>query len=47
MNPEVVSAICWDHPFAFLRGRLDRHGDPRVVALVLFGLVGFLYWLMR
>jgi SSS family solute:Na+ symporter len=47
MNREAVSAVCWDRPFAFLKGRLQGASDPRAVALVLFSVVAFLYWLMR
>jgi SSS family solute:Na+ symporter len=47
MKPEVVAALCWDHPFAFLQGRLRGAGDPRIAALALALIVGTLYWIMR
>jgi len=43
MDPAAVSEVCWDHPFAFLRGRLRGAGDPRLVALALFAVVMCLY----
>jgi SSS family solute:Na+ symporter len=47
MDPGRVAAVCWDHPFAFLHGRLRGAGDPRVVALILFAVVAILYWNLR
>ncbi len=47
MDLERVAAVCWDHPFAFLRGRVSGAGDPRVVALILFAVVAILYWNLR
>jgi SSS family solute:Na+ symporter len=47
MDPLEVSKVCWDHPLAFLRGRITGAGDPRVVTLVLLSVVGTLYYLMR
>jgi solute:Na+ symporter, SSS family len=47
MDPERVAAVCWDHPFAFLRGLLQGAGDPRLVALALFLVVAGLYWWLR
>ena len=47
MDPDVVGAVCWDHPLAFLKGRLNGAGDPRVVAAVLFTVVALLYWLLH
>jgi SSS family solute:Na+ symporter len=47
MNPEEVAKVCWDHPLAFLKGRLLGAGDPRVVTLVLFAVVGVLYLMLR
>lgn len=47
MNQKAVLAVCWDHPFAFLRGRLQGVGDPRVVAAVLFVAVMCLYAIMH
>ena len=46
MDSREVAAVCWDHPLAFLRGRIDGASYPRVVSLVLLGVVGSLdYWL--
>jgi len=47
MDSSRVAAVCWDHPLAFLRGRLQGAGDPRVVALALFVVVAILYWNLR
>jgi SSS family solute:Na+ symporter len=47
MDSRQVEAVCWDHPLAFLRGRLQGAGDPRVVALLLLAVVGSLYYGMR
>jgi len=46
-NPKVVRELCWDHPFAFLRGRIEGAGDPRVIAAVLFVTVAVLYAMLR
>ena len=35
----TVDGICWDHPLAFLRGRITGRSDPAVAALVLFVVV--------
>jgi solute:Na+ symporter, SSS family len=42
-----VDGVCWDHPLAFLRGRIQGWSDPRVIALVLFVMVTGLYVLDR
>ena len=47
MKAETVNELCWDHPFAFIRGKLTGANDPRVVAGFLVLIVLFLYWLMR
>jgi SSS family solute:Na+ symporter len=47
MNPDAVRAVCWDHPFAFLRGRVWSAGDPRVVALALLLVVVSLYGILH
>lgn len=47
MDAQQVAQVCWDHPLAFLEGRLENAGDPRLVALVLLTVVGVLYWLLR
>jgi hypothetical protein len=47
MDQAVVSKVCWDHPLAFLKGPITGKGDPRVVALILTGVVGILYYAMR
>jgi SSS family solute:Na+ symporter len=38
-----VDGVCWDHPLAFLRGRIEGWSDPRVIAIVLFIVVTGLY----
>lgn len=45
--PNKVDGVCWDHPLAFLRGRIKGWSDPRVIALVLFTVVTGLYVLNR
>ncbi|MGO9112909.1 MAG: sodium:solute symporter family transporter [Thermoguttaceae bacterium] len=40
---ETVDGICWDHPLAFLGGRIEGWSDPRVIALALFAVVTGLY----
>jgi SSS family solute:Na+ symporter len=47
MDQKAVQAVCWEHPFAFLRGRLQGVSDPRVVALTLFAVVMCLYAIMH
>jgi SSS family solute:Na+ symporter len=47
MNPEEVVKVCWDHPLAFLKGRLTGVSDPRVVTLILLLVVGILYLWLR
>jgi hypothetical protein len=47
MDPRQVAAVCWDHPLAFLRGRLEGASDPRLVALLLLAVVGSLYCGLR
>jgi len=47
MDPVQVAKVCWDHPLAFLKGRLAGAGDPRLVALYLLGVVGVLYYFLR
>jgi len=47
MDEREVSRVCWDHPLAFLDGRLTGIGDPRIVATLLMGTVGVLYWMLR
>lgn len=46
MDPKEVSKVCWDHPLAFLHGRITGASDPRMVTLYLLAVVGVLYvWL--
>ena len=47
MDPQQVAHVCWDHPLAFLKGKLAGASDPRIVTLVLLGMVGVLYFLLR
>ncbi len=47
MAPERLAGVCWDHPLAFLRGRVLGASDPRMVALLLFSVVVVLYWLLH
>jgi SSS family solute:Na+ symporter len=43
----TVDGICWDHPLAFLGGRIKGWSDPRVIALALFITVTGLYIVNR
>ena len=46
MAPEEVAKVCWDHPLAFLRGRVTGASDPRIVTLILLVVILVLYvWL--
>jgi hypothetical protein len=47
MDPRQVAEVCWDHPLAFLGGRLVGASDPRVIAVVLLTVVGSLYYCLR
>lgn len=47
MDPAKVAGVCWDHPLAFLKGRIRGASDPRMVALALLTVVGVLYYLLR
>jgi solute:Na+ symporter, SSS family len=47
MDQAAVREVCWDHPFAFLGGRLQGGTDPRLVALALIAVVVGLYAVMR
>jgi len=47
MDPRQVVQVCWDHPLAFLKGRLTGWSDPRIVTLILAAVVGVLYFNLR
>ena len=47
MDAKEVAKVCWDHPLAFLQGRLTGPSDPRIVTLVLLTVVGVLYFLLK
>ena len=47
MDPKEVAKVCWDHPLAFLKGRLMGAGDPRLVTVYLLVTVGVLYYWLR
>jgi len=47
MDAAEVAKVCWDHPLAFLKGRLAGANDPRLVTLLLLTVVGVLYFLLR
>ena len=47
MNAAEVAKVCWDHPLAFLEGRLVGLSDPRMVTLILLTVVGVLYYLLK
>jgi Na+/proline symporter len=47
MDPKEVAKVCWDHPLAFLKGRLTGKNDPRIVTLILLTVVGILYYILR
>lgn len=44
---EIVDKVCWDHPLAFLRGRLEGWGDPRVITCILLATLTILYIVNR
>ena len=47
MDQAAVRDVCWDHPFAFLKGRIAGVSDPRLVALALLTVVLCLYTILR
>jgi SSS family solute:Na+ symporter len=47
MPAAEVAKVCWDHPLAFLKGRVTGASDPRMVALILLLVVGVLYFWLR
>jgi SSS family solute:Na+ symporter len=47
MDPKEVAKVCWDHPLAFLKGRLAGASDPRIVTVILLAVVGMLYFLLK
>jgi len=47
MDEDRVSAVCWDHPLAPLRGAVHGVSDPRIVTLLLLAAVGVLYVLLH
>jgi SSS family solute:Na+ symporter len=47
MNAADVAKVCWDHPLACLKGRLDGASDPRIVTLLLLVTVGVLYFFLK
>lgn len=47
MPKEEVAKVCWDHPLAFLKGRITGASDPRIVTLILLAVVAVLYYLLR
>jgi hypothetical protein len=47
MDPKEVAKVCWDHPLAFLKGRLAGASDPRIVTVILLAVVGVLYFLLK
>ncbi len=47
MDPKEVAKVCWDHPLAFLKGRLMGASDPRIMTLILLAVVSVLYFLLR
>lgn len=47
MPAEEVAKVCWDHPLAFLKGRVTGASDPRVVSLILLVVVAVFYAVLR
>jgi hypothetical protein len=47
MDQAEVSKVCWDHPLAFLKGKITGVSDPRIVALILATVVGILYYWLK
>ena len=47
-DPAKLENVCWEHPIkALTYGKIERIGDPRVVAGLLFVVVIVLYYLFR
>jgi SSS family solute:Na+ symporter len=44
---EVTDKVCWEHPLAFLSGRIQGWSDPRVVTCVLLATLAILYSINR
>jgi SSS family solute:Na+ symporter len=47
MDPKEVAKVCWDHPLAFLKGRITGADDPRIDTLVLLVVIAVLYYWLR
>ena len=47
MDEQQVAQVCWNHPLAFLSGKLKGASDPRIMSLLLLGTVSLLYYLFR
>lgn len=46
-DPAKLNNLVWEHPFAFLReGKITGITDPRILALILLGLMAYLYTVM-
>lgn len=44
---EVTDKVCWEHPLAFLSGRIQGWGDPRTVTTILLLALVILYCVNR
>jgi len=47
MDRNEVAKVCWDHPLAFLKGKITGISDPRMITLILTASVAFLYILIQ
>lgn len=47
MDKDQVNKVCWDHPLSFLRGKITGMSDPRIVTLILFSTIVFLYFVIQ
>jgi SSS family solute:Na+ symporter len=47
-DPVKLKDVCWEHPLQVItQGRITGAGDPRMVALYLFGVMAVLYYFFR
>ena len=47
MPAEEIAKVCWDHPLAFLKGRVTGASDPRIVSLILLVVVAVFYAMLH
>lgn len=47
MDSKLLADVCWDHPLAFLKGKVTGWSDPRIVTLLLILSVVVLYFIVQ